>query len=393
MARILVSLVGDQPSPTLILAKYLGNEIDRIVLMSGIRMVEKKVIQHVTEALKTLGVPEVTFVKVEPFSLDSCQGDLETALGREADQPGRFVVDVTGGTKIMSIGLFIAATRLGLPVVYVDTTTRVIRELGPIPSGIDHERGFPPLPIRTIMTAYGHPVVRASDWVAPNREDLAKLFVREPSLWKAWHECAGALQEGDDIIRINNLPKSSPVHTLLPKLVELRFVEDLKRRYDNGYSFRVPDKATRQYLASGTWLEDYIFLEAKKCGFDEVLARVGVGNISEVSGNWGNEVDVIISHRSTLSLVSCKAGRVRNIEKEHLAETFTLAQLAGGVFSRRIIVTDESVSRSLRERARAFKIDLIEESQLPSVADHLRELIDPDEAKTDEGGKAVNAGG
>lgn len=53
--------------------------------------------------------------------------------------------------------------------------------------------------------------------------------------------------------------------------------------------------------------------------------RVKIRTDHRSPNQWDNELDVVISYQSRVTLVSCKAGKATKINKEHLAELYTLA--------------------------------------------------------------------
>lgn len=158
-------------NPTLILGACLKDHVGRIVLLTTPDMVRRGVPENLKGALRSLDLPELALIEVDPFSPASLADGLARGLGgisgtelAGSDGGGRdAIVDVTGGTKIMSIGLFNAAFERGLPIVYVDTGSRRIREIGPVASGVNWPAQSPPLSIRAVLAIHGRPAVEAQD--------------------------------------------------------------------------------------------------------------------------------------------------------------------------------------------------------------------------------------
>src|SRR3989304_8172947 len=123
--RVLIAPVGEQPTPNLIplfaakpeeraeCVQFLVSDNDRI----------KKVADHLREALKqdpeTAGVHVPEALSMSAWNLEDARSEFRQVVGKY--QGDEVTVNLTGGTKIMSLAGDLEAGSAGLPMTYVNT--------------------------------------------------------------------------------------------------------------------------------------------------------------------------------------------------------------------------------------------------------------------------------
>lgn len=361
----LVSLVGGQPNPTLILAAKLAPILGRVLILTTEDILRQGTPAHLRQALELIkpGLRVETTVLSSGFEFAPLEAETAAAL-----PDGQVVVDVTGGTKPMSIALAAAARRRGLAVCYVDTQHQRILADAEVPGLKDGS--LPELSAEVIFTACGFAVdgFDASPLTHRQRE-LIQAVVRDLA---AWDEYRTSVEANGALGGKMKSPCSPRALSLLQTFQRLGYIADLQSAFP--HRFKYASEEARKYLQHGDWLEDHIYAVAQQCGFHQVLRRVHV-HVASGGELVRNEFDVVIADRCTLAFISCKAGKVENLDKEHLAEVFTLAQVAGGVFSRKIFATTRAVPPAWAERAKALRIDLLEARDPLAIRDRLAKLV------------------
>ncbi|MEM7128532.1 MAG: hypothetical protein AAF702_19520 [Chloroflexota bacterium] len=131
MTKILISLVGHQPLPTLMAMRYL--QPDKVILLSSNDPQVITLRNHLARSGKEISLLPVETdqlartieiiepTPVDPWNILSITKRLSHVLRRETN--AQLICDVTGGTKAMSIGLTQVARERDAEIVYIDSDT------------------------------------------------------------------------------------------------------------------------------------------------------------------------------------------------------------------------------------------------------------------------------
>ena len=164
MARVLVSIVSDQTIPNLLLMKELSG-IDKYLLISTEAM-EKK--ERSTCIKIASGLPDERFktILVKEDVLSSIDGQLSallTASSTSADDPflydtDEFIVNLTGGNKIMSIATYNFFKERNSKIYYIPIGKNQYIQIFPETASGEHSITYR-ADIQTYLTAYGVTIV------------------------------------------------------------------------------------------------------------------------------------------------------------------------------------------------------------------------------------------
>lgn len=146
-----------------------------------------------------------------------------------------------------------------------------------------------------------------------------------------------------------------------------------------------------RYLA-GRWLEELTYLEALKCGFEEVAMSVeGVWGDDETrqralrSSAWqrgkNNEFDVLIRHNNQLLTIECKAKNWHASEHIEQHETSShqdvmhkldnLGRKLGGLYGRNLLISARELTPAMHERAKQNRIGVCKNASPQTIYQHL----------------------
>ncbi|MCX2534774.1 DUF1887 family CARF protein [Plesiomonas shigelloides] len=146
-----------------------------------------------------------------------------------------------------------------------------------------------------------------------------------------------------------------------------------------------------RYLA-GRWLEELTYLEALKCGFEEVAMSVeGVWGDDETrqralrSSAWlrgkNNEFDVLIRHNNQLLTIECKAKNWHASEHMEQHETSShqdvmhkldnLGRKLGGLYGRNLLISARELTPAMHERAKQNRIGVCKNASPQTIYQHL----------------------
>jgi hypothetical protein len=296
-------------------------------------------------------------------------------------------INLTGGTKVMSLAAYRIFSQVPCEIVYTDTPNSRLLIL--------HPEGRAPEPLRveldifTYLRANGH-VASPRPQPAWGRQPALSAFIGRnvvalsPFLWAL----RGRIGQGNDLhARLSFLPrhgkgflslKGRPLIALTPEakhLLERGKETGLIHRFtttENGVELTLSDSAARAYFCGG-WLEEYVEEVARGAHFDHVERGVSLRWNAQTTTEK-DELDIVILHRYRLHVLSCKTGAY----KEHLYELESLSQSAGGLFaSAALVISDErrSVAPALQARLNELRIRLWAAEDLPHLTDRMREAF------------------
>ena len=183
---ILAHLVGEQTLPNLLAA--LAVAPTRLLHVCSADKKFSAPIRHLERALALAGLKPTTHTLV--LSDDPTPEEVTTALADLTSDWRPSLVNLTGGTKLMSLGAKVWADTNSVPSLYVDTHAQRFVSTGsaPLPSLITLPAVAHALTLEIVLTAHGVPVdkLRAKP---PSPSELA--FGAAAALaWKNDHACS-----------------------------------------------------------------------------------------------------------------------------------------------------------------------------------------------------------
>lgn len=373
MSHIHVCLVSDQPIPNLTTALQFSP--DRVVLLTTKEMQGKA--GWLEEVLKKKGI-SVTREDIPAYNLQGvisvCERVIE--LCKDCDVS----LNITGGTKIGTIGAFQSFYTVGKPIYYVDTQNDRIMEISP------NERSYP-IEVNISM----------SDYLATYGLDV-KSYVKDDAYIFRRKQITDYLKEiaisKDYLIgklnwMLRDFEKKSYPLTLEPgnekglvKLFKDIMQKDKSMIDVTDRDVKIPTREIAQYLAGG-WFEEYVYMVAKSIAPSVAL---------NVKGEWvttghatpKNEFDVILSQKNRLFLISCKTSypdRIdddseESIAKEYLYELLALGDMAAGLFGKKMLASARPVRNEyVRKRAEFMKIKLVDGKNIATLKEVMRQWI------------------
>jgi hypothetical protein len=307
---VLVSLLGEQTHPALILAAMLKERLERVVLLGSAQTRQQG--RHARAAIGLLAPVPVELREVAPYDWSA----VEEAVGDLA-VPGA-IWDLTGGTKPMLVGAYRVAQAKGLPAVYLDTASQRVVSLttAPVPESFDER--LPDVDPVVLLRANGAVVTHSEPAyrLAGASRAVARWALQHPDHWRDW--VSGRGRGGGR--------------------AGAAFAEQLVRQ---GLARRTPggklvfaDGTEGSLFRGGYWLERWVadaFLGAGLTVLCDVRCRME-GDAGPPDGAVQNEFDVVTSRAARLHVVSCKSGK--RVEGEHVEAFGNSARRVGGRFVR-----------------------------------------------------------
>lgn len=379
MKTCLVSLVSDQTIPNILVTAHFKPEFLLFITTAEMERKGK------TEAiLKTLRLRELDYVsrhhRIE-VSEDSIL-DLQARVTRWLDdvvEDWRYILNLTGGTKLMAIGAYDLFTDFDSTMVYVPIPRN--EYLIPFPKRRPKEptQLLDRLTVEEYLSAYGvaitnRGVLTEHKKLAESRERatvfifshyrqveplLRRLREQLPRRWRKTCRIAGKLEVQNDFQR---------------EMLSLLAFEER-----NGEVAKALTKSEWQYLRGG-WLEERVFFALKKTLPKKADVELGV-ECRNQKGNE-NEFDVIFTLENILYLVECKSlgapeGSQENVGgtvNDFLYKLGALRQQFGltptaflATTSPDVLAEDGTLKPHLVERGEQFRITIIPLLQTPDL--------------------------
>jgi hypothetical protein len=104
----LINLIGEQPIPNLLSVLYLKPDETKILFSSTTEKVARRIERLIPNCSKHI---------IEPYNIQEIKSSLDSILEKEK----RYIVNITGGTKIMSLALYEAAVARRADFVYLQS--------------------------------------------------------------------------------------------------------------------------------------------------------------------------------------------------------------------------------------------------------------------------------
>jgi hypothetical protein len=379
MKNFHVCLISDQTIPNILsIWKF---QPDFILFISTSQMEDKNKTHSIIETLKILdskydNVPFET-ITVDSNSISDCRRKLVDWLhGKEEN---KFVVNVTGGTKIMSLSAFEVFKEYQSEIIYLPFPKNEYSIIFPKKSDTALKPIELRLNVKQYLSAYGLKIFNEEKLV----DKKQKAFERaELSAWivKNYKNLLNLLERFGKELRDHRKDKTYEWHTDY-KPENAQEVELFKRlgfELINKTYKKVFKKNEIEYLTGG-WLEEYCFVQLSNFlgkGIDDLWLNVEAG-----AGEIKNEYDVLFTKDNSFYTLECKSlSQSHDLNGEILYKIGAL-QNNFGLNTKGYLVTTSphilnkngEIKTSIKERAEKFRTKVIKPDEVPNFAEIIAE--------------------
>ncbi len=309
--------------------------------------------------------------------LEACEQVLTEANAKD------LVLNVTGGTKITALAAFQAFffSRDSGRIIYCDTEHDRLLQLAPKNSESPLARDL--ITVNDYLACYGLPKSSGGKPPAGSEKrrthisSLAALLVRNESLLSKLNSALSSSDSKKQFanIHLNVLGKNGEE---LAGLLEHCGVAERTQ----SHNIHIPSRGSL-FFCKGGWLEEFVYWSIKN------LSVKGLDLAMNVKVQWDgagrkpteNEFDVLFTHRNRLHFISCKASNPERKTAsgtratEALNELDSLADRAGGLFGKTMLVSSRRLSEFDRSRAEKMKICLVDGPEVLRLPQHLRSWL------------------
>lgn len=368
-----------------LLANYIPIRMDKpdlVILLSSTAMRQQA--QRFSHLLQQQGVahqtrhdvPDAGMAEIQRFAaalLQTLQHEYPAAA---------LTVNITGGTKLMSIGLLDVFAAAGQRIIYTDTAKNRLESL--------QDGGLEPLQavlgIRDYLQANGATVLhtQSADEVwhgrAWQRREAAQLLAgitQHPPL-KSLITVLNALSlkalapNGEELLYPQQCfthPLNGEWRAMVQQLVAMQLLAVLPNQQDVVFL-----DAERTRFLCGHWLEEYAWLVAERVGLDEVACGV---DIEWENSRTRNELDVVAVHNNRLLAIECKTARFGNRGSKGndvLYKIDSISHELKGLYGETVLLSAWGVPPVMMARAKTQQVRILRPLELEAYLKQWMEL-------------------
>jgi hypothetical protein len=374
MPTIHVCLISDQPIPNL-LPLLLEKPEQTIFLVSPERTAQ-------ADRLKKIVMPRgisVTFKEISAYDFTAISSVCEDIENEANAANTDLVLNVTGGTKITALAAFQVFYFNNRRIIYLDTFNKRLLQLAPESIATDITDNL--IKTKDYLSAYGmnflSPDVSDDTQRKPDLQKMAEILIKDSALLSRLNSAIE--RHGKNPARINlalnELGGSAEI--LAAAMTATGAAEQTN---SNNLHISTPENI---FFCHGGWLEEYVYWTIKDLNRKhlDVALNVKVAWDGKGKQTTHNEFDVLFTYDNRLHLISCKTSNPEretdtgDKATETLNELDTLADRAGGLFGRAMLVSARKLRDVDRERAKKMKIELVDGHNVLRLKEHIQNWL------------------
>jgi hypothetical protein len=370
-----VCLVSGQPTPNLlpVLDKQFAPAGKRVILLVSPEMREKA--SGLEAVFKKHGIRTERIAVENSYDFTAIQQELFACLDRPENKNA--ILNVTGGTKIMTLAAHSAFAMYRLPMFYVKESDNSLIVMPNSDAGgavrTEHLTGA--LCLEDYLLAHGYDT--ASSGGRPGfAPDFAKELVNAPDKYEPgvsslnWY----AMGKYKDMLRFPIDPHDA---ASMRNLLDLCARHSLAHLRDGFVEFA--DDEARDHVCGG-WLETYAYAVADGISRDKIQAKARNLTIKNKGGD--NELDVVFLAKNRLHVLECKSGRLETEKGADALYKLKTLMNRTGLQTKAMLVTYHNLDKPDRQnrkphkkRAADFGIKVVERGDLRNLKNHLEKWI------------------
>lgn len=322
MQRTLVNIIGGQTQPNILMAKEIYHHIgqlDRLVLVHTLQTEPQA--KRTQEACSEIEA-EVIMVDVVEDDIINIGEKLMQQVPMEPEED--IFVNITGGTKIMSIAVFNHFEKYSAKILYVALGKNTFHQVFPRVKNKVTEFRYT-LNLHEYFTGYGVSIANPESLhkLSKSEEATKKMFIAASAFTVHDWEKLDLIRQGFDgkSYRGKSVQRSNGKSTEEKEHIEsiFSFLEGIDFSFENSEFL---SKVETKYL-TGDWFEEYVYAQLKSIlNLDPSHWGMGLQiNIIKNEEKVNNELDLAIMVRNELHLIECKTRLVTTDGSNIMTET------------------------------------------------------------------------
>ena len=344
-----IALISEQPLPVIYGIWQQKPDFVSFLVTEGY----KGVVENIVSVAEQNHKFKYDVVHVDPYDKEKMKHYFSNL-----DDKSNWSVNVTGGTKIMSILATMYGSQLKAEIFYVKPSEHKEEIIYPFSSGESQTIEFK-LNIEQYLKAHGKNIhsfnseidlinkrfpltnfIANNNWVIKFLEEMRAT----------WHD--KGIRRGDVFFK-EHKHHFMRMTFIKPKKTKLKKgLKDIQIEY--GLVSHPAEIIIKQdtYI-SGAWLEDYIYFCIKNDADDSLL------NVEIESKNKKglNEIDVMAIKNNRLHIISCKTGK--KLQNASQYELIHYKNIAGGIYAKPYLISISTPGPMILERIADYKIKTV----------------------------------
>ena len=321
-----------------------------------------KAAENLRGFLERHGIRAEVFALGRAYEFEDLQ-DKMLELAARFDVPQEVAVNITGGTKLITIAGQTVFAGNGFPCFYVNPERDQALLLGcSPPKVVDLENR---LNIEDYFEIHGYtvPSLRRKAGVKPGFRKLASSIFADPKLKVGeLNYLAAKAEDAYSLLIKNDISEASwQVFRLFMDYGAIAYYDDKKVEFAS--------EADRDFC-KGFWLEDHVLLTLKQLAEDGAIQDYAASIEIESPSGTRNEIDAAFLLQNRLHLIECKTCNMKLHGNDAVYKIDTIKNDTG-LFSVAILATFNKLPEHVARRARDQRIRVLEGQALKNLAEHL----------------------
>lgn len=286
---LLVSLVSDQTIPNIQLINEMNGQVGTYLFITTQAMETKGIRQWIINACGIADSQLVQSIVVNQFSFDEIENQLEEFPFESYD---RLIVNLTGGTKVMTLAAFDFFRDLRADIYYITGSDDTLIRLAPGRKKLTQTLKSK-VTLKQYLEAYGFSVGESEASPLP-REYTMQLFN---------HFLTGIFAKHKEALALFRNNRSKGI-----RIKEMDQVRSFLKEIGYPNQTGPLTKYEARYL-SGEWFEDYvaaILADELNLGKDYIKTGINITKQNKEGESIPNELDVAFMWKNKIYTIECK---------------------------------------------------------------------------------------
>ena len=388
---VYVCLISAQATPNLVPLLSM-HPVPQTVLLLVTKQMQVQA-QYFQKVLHSKNIKNVHFIELtDSYAVDDIRDQVLTLMDEKALLDQKVIVNITGGTKLMSLAAHSVFSEFGVDCFYFSTENQWMN----LQNNTQEQLILKRFKVEDLLQAQGYNIVQDSKWAQKpvNKFELTSQMIKS-QYSNAISELYSYLATGKDkkiILSFSNNRFTGFGH--LQTLLDLFKQHGLISIKGNTITF-VDEAALR--FAQGTWFEEHIYHVVKGLpGIQDVQQSVQIESLSNTKSTEGtNELDVVFTYNNHLHVIECKTVQYdlahnKGKDKQELHRLVMLKQ-TGGLATKALFASYKELNGDVRGRAAENKIQIIEAKDLSGLKTHLKKWLGIADATADKESTPANS--
>lgn len=284
--------------------------------------------------------------------------------------PAAVGVNITGGTKLMTIAAQAVFGGNGFTCFYVVPETDQVLFLDTVPAALQSMQSR--IGLEDYFAIHGYRILsmQRKPKLRPGLRQLCEKLFDHPDLHLGTLNYLAATAERAFSLTVRNeIPEPAwDVLSLFHDCGAISYYDDRKVVFS--------DEAGRRFC-QGLWLEEYAMLVLKDMATDCAIQDSAASVVIASASGTRNEIDVAFLHGNTLFIVECKTANMYDQGTEAIYKIDTIKNDTG-LFSKPLLLSFNPLPDFDCRRARDQRIAVFAGQALKNLDAHLKRLLAPE---------------